>query len=180
MARRKLNIPRRTRRKGARAFSMIEMLIVVAILGIVGALVLPKFSDASHTARQNMLKDDLRYLRTQIIVFKAQHRDVPPGYPNGNTALTPTADAFVEQMTRNTNELCAVGPAGPAYKFGPYLSRVPPNPINNLATIRVIPNGSPMPAEADNSTGWIYKPETLEIVPNSPGTDANGTRYIDY
>ena len=60
------------------------MLIVIVIIGILGAVVLPKFSDASHTARENTLKDDLRYLRTQVVVFKAQHRDTPPGYVGGN------------------------------------------------------------------------------------------------
>ena len=53
-------------------------------------------------------------VRTQIAVFKAQHQDVPPGYPCGDPTATPTADAFVEQMTQQSDVNCdlSVGFAG--------------------------------------------------------------------
>jgi len=162
-----------------RGFTMIEILIVVAILGIAAAIVLPKFSNASQTARDNVLKDELRYLRTQIVVFKAQHRDVPPGYPGGNVMAVPSAAEFVQQMTKNTDERCNVGAPSQVFHLGPYLSKMPPNPINALDTVIVVAGNAAMPAP-DNSTGWIYKPQTLEIIPNLPGMDSNGVRYSDY
>src|SRR5690348_11040355 len=97
----------RCARKRGRGFTLIEILIVVIILSILATLVIPKFSDASVTAKENTLKDELRYLRTQIVVYKAQHRDVPAGYPGGSLSATPTAAAFVDQMTQYTNEFCA-------------------------------------------------------------------------
>jgi prepilin-type N-terminal cleavage/methylation domain-containing protein len=161
-------------------FTLIELLIVVMILGILGAIVVPRFSDASHTARENTLKDDLRYLRTQIVVYKAQHRDVPPGYPSGNPSLAPTAADFVQQMTKATDEFGRVGAASPTtYRFGPYLTKMPPNPLNGLDTILMLPNGAAVPA-ADDTTGWIFKPQTLEILPNSPGSDRDGIPFRDY
>ena len=168
--------------RSALAFTLIEILIVVVILGILGAIVLPKFSDASQTARENTLKDDLRYLRTQIVVFKAQHKDVPPGYPGGSKTATPTETDFIDHMTKNTDDRCAVGAPSVIYRFGPYINRMPINPLNGLNSVLVVSNGSSMPpsGKPDNSTGWIYKPQTLEIIPNSPGLDSDGTRYIDY
>src|SRR5438105_7827710 len=71
-------------------FTLIEILIVVTILGIIATIVVPQFSTASNTARENMLKDELRYLRTQIVVYKAQHHDVNPGYPGGDTTKSAT------------------------------------------------------------------------------------------
>lgn len=163
-------------------FSLVELLIVISILGIISAIVIPRFSDASHTARENTLKDELRYLRTQVVVFKAQHKDTPAGYPGGNRGLAPTATDFVEQMTRASDEVFDIGTPSATRRFGPYLSKMPVNPLNGLNTVKVVANGAPMPPAGtpDNSTGWIYKPQTLEIIPNSPGVDSDGVRYIDY
>src|SRR5687768_6436094 len=97
-------------------FTLIEILIVVVILGILGAVVMPKFSNASREASENMLKDDLRYLRTQVVVFKAQHRDVPPGYPAGDKSAAPTADDFVLHMTKASDEVFDIGPASATRK----------------------------------------------------------------
>lgn len=161
-------------------FTLVEILIVVVILGILAAIVIPQFSNASHTARENMLKDDLRYLRMQITVFKAQHNDVAPGYPAGDALASPTESDFLNQMTLYTNtDAGTSGAASTTYKFGPYLSKAPANPLNGKATFIVVANGSAMPG-ADGSTGWIYKPETGELTANLTESDNNGTHYSSY
>jgi general secretion pathway protein G len=169
-------------RQGGRGFTLIEILIVVVILGVLGAIVLPKFSDASTTTRENTLKDDLRYVRTQIIVFKAQHADTAPGYPGGKTSASPTEQDFLLQMTGLTDEYCNVAKQSSVKKLGPYFKKMPVNPLNSLSTILIVPNGSSMPPAGlpDSSTGWIYKPQTLELIPNTPGNDSEGTPYVEY
>jgi general secretion pathway protein G len=167
--------------RASRGFTLLEMLIVIVTLGILGAIVLPRFSNASHIARENSLKDDLRYLRTQITMFKAQHGGIAPGYPDGNTHARPTADDFYRQMTNASDGQCRIGTPSAAHQFGPYFEKMPRNPLNGKDTIAVVPNDRPLlKGKPDNSTGWIYKPQTLEFIPNSPGVDADGTRYIDY
>src|SRR5437016_14045133 len=97
---------RRLGRRGA--FTLIEILIVVVIIGILATIVIPQFSNASINARENTLKDELRYLRTQIVVYKAQHHDIAPGYPNGDRNAPPTAADYVAQMTKATDEFGVV------------------------------------------------------------------------
>jgi len=162
------------------AFTLVEILIVIIILGILATIVIPQISSASQQARENSLKDDLRFMRTQVGVFSVQHKDVAPGYPSGDRTATPDEPTFQDHMLLFSDQYCATSATGSAvYKFGPYLSRMPANPINGLTTVIVVANGASMPA-ADDSTGWIYKPQTLQFRANMTGIDANGKLYSDY
>src|SRR3954465_4851561 len=109
----------RNRRNPHRGFTLIEVLIVVVILGILATIVIPQFSNASQQARENTLKDDLRFLRLQVQMFKAQHRDIPVGYPGGDRSVTPTESALSDQMTKFSSEDCATSATSSlSYKFG--------------------------------------------------------------
>jgi general secretion pathway protein G len=162
------------------AFTLVEILIVLIILGILATIVIPQFSSASQQARENTLRDDLRFMRTQIGVFKAQHRDTPPGYPGGVITAAPSAADFMAQMTMFSDVNCNTNANGTTvFKFGPYLSKMPANPLNNLDTVLIVANGAAIPAP-DDSTGWIYKPQTQEFHANSTGNDLGGVPYFSY
>src|SRR2546429_2009904 len=180
----KIKRPRPYYSAAARGFTLIEVLIVVVILGILATVVVPQMTGASKEARDNTLKDELRYLRIQIQVFKAQHSDVSPGYPNGNILAVPTQATFLDQMTHYSSDRCATSATSSGvYKLGPYLSKMPDNPINGSHAIKVIADATPMPApnpaEA-NQYGWIYKPSTEEFIANCTGIDYAGTPYSKY
>jgi general secretion pathway protein G len=175
-----LNNPRRGPR---RAFTLIEILIVIVILGIVAAIVFPELSSASRQAREGVCKDSVRFMREQITRYMIQHDDDPPGYPPGGNILTvPTEANFIDQMTRYTDAVSnASGSYSNQYKFGPYLTKIPENPLSSKAGILVVANGAPIPApDLSQPYGWIYKPETLQFIPNIPGTDLDGRPYTSY
>jgi prepilin-type N-terminal cleavage/methylation domain-containing protein len=170
--------PRRTRGRG---FTMIELLIVVVILGILATIVVPQFSTASANAKESALKDDLRYLRTQIVVYRAQHHDCPPGYPNGDREQAATGPDFVAQMTKPSDEDgITAAQTSPVYKLGPYLSAMPVNPLSGLSAVQIVGDGEPMPEPTGADYGWFYKPLTGEIIANSVGSDASGNAYKNY
>lgn len=166
---------------GCTAFTLVEILIVVLMLGILAAIALPKFSNASATARASMLADDVRIFRTQLAVYRGQHRGVPAGYPNGDTTGNPTEAAFIDQMTRASNEFSITAvPGTPGFKYGPYLREIPQNPLNTKTTIEIILDGQAFPAAGDDSHGWIYQPSTLTFKADSPDADDKGVLFFDY
>ena len=165
--------------KAAKAFTLIEVLVVVLILGILAAIVVPQTSSASMTAKASALAQDLRATRTHLAVYASQHDDVPPGYPANGGA--PDSDTFVQQMTMSSDQTGTVQPVGtPGFNFGPYWLRAPMNPLNQKDTVRIIADGAAFPADPTDADGWVYQPDTLTFRADNVGQDDNGTRYFDY
>jgi general secretion pathway protein G len=162
-------------------FTLIEILIVVVILGILAAIVIPNVSGASIETKENMLKENMRIFRAQIGVYRAQHRDVSPGYPNGNILETPTEAAFIDQMTLSSNEKGETAAINtPGYLYGPYFRQMPSNPISNLKAVDILADSASMPGAGDDSHGWVFKPADIEIHADNAGTDRSGNSYYDY
>lgn len=147
-----------------RAFSIAELVIVACIIGILAAMVLPTFQNNATEAKIATAKDNLRILRSVVELYAANHKDVPPGYPDNDPRATPTDEDFVQQTTVEET----------------YLRSIPSNPFNNLSTISVLANGQGFPAEATGDHGWIYKPSTRKIRLDWPGEDDKGMLYYDY
>jgi hypothetical protein len=80
--------------------------------------------------------------------------------------------------SNEAGQTAAIGTAG--FNRGPYLQKIPVNPLNGLDTILMLATGSSFPANADKTTGWIYRAETGEVRPNCGGVDTNGKSYYDY
>jgi len=168
-------------KKMKRGFSFVELMIVVAVLGILAAVILPTFQEHITTAKQATAKDNLRVLRSAIELYAAQHRDVAPGYADGDTSTQPNQWVFQWQLTKVTNTQGQVAEPGTAgYDHGPYLQCIPENPFNQMRTPKMVLNTEPLPEEATGTFGWIYKAATKTIKLDWPGTDKQGIRYYDY
>jgi prepilin-type N-terminal cleavage/methylation domain-containing protein len=177
----KTDNPKGITMKPARGFTLVEILIVVVLLGILAGVVLPLIAGSAISARESALSHDLQMLRRYILMYKCQHLEVPPGYPNGDRTQAPTEQAFIDQMTLSSNEFGVTAPVGtPGYERGPYLMKPPVNSLNDKDTVQVLGDGEDFPAGADDSHGWIYRPLTFEMRSDSTGTDDGGIQYYDY
>ena len=120
-----------------RAFTLVEIMIVVLLLGLLAAIVLPQFTTATQDTRDTSVKTNLQYIRGQIELFKSQHNENPPQLA-GLWNLMQTSSASTETNLAN--------PTGAA--VGPYLKGTPLNPWNGLTTVNS--------AATDSAAGWYY------------------------
>ncbi len=146
-----------------KAFTLAEVLIVVAILGILGALTTPLVKDYILSAKESAAKSNLHALRTAIKRYAIDHNDVAPGYADNKAGTNPVITHFFQQLLN-----------------GRYINAIPKNPFNQKYVIRMVADAGKFPLEATGGYGWIYKPATREIRLDWPGKDSKGVRYYDY
>ncbi len=143
-------------------FTLVEVLIVVAILGILAAVIIPEYTGYAQKAKESAAKENLQLLRTTIERYAIEHNGVPPGYWDDDPTSPAAGFIAVIQLTDG------------------YLSEIPENPFNNLNHISAVMDNADFPDSADNTTGWTYKPLTHEIRLNYTGTDSEGKAYFSY
>lgn len=59
--------------KGQNGFTLIELMIVVAIIGILAAIAIPNFKNYSKRARQSEAKQELGNIRTLQEVYRSEN-----------------------------------------------------------------------------------------------------------
>jgi general secretion pathway protein G len=139
-----------------RGFTLVEILIVVIILGILAAIVIPQFSNASSDARRSSLSGQLQTMRSQIGLYALQHGDQysPKLVAGGATAW--------DDMVIKTNADHTAGG-----NFGPYLQGPPANNLNADSSVTVVSGttdystgGVAAPASAG---GWVFNSTTGKV-----------------
>ncbi len=138
-------------------FTLVEILIVVVILGILAAIVVPMFSDASIQSRNSAISNDLQKVRGLIELYKFHHNDELPAFTGE------TSNDFIRRMTTKTD---IYGDAGTNY--GPYLNKVPKNPFSGKNSVRI--DGA---AAGANTDGWRF--DTANGIFQSDDSPANAS-----
>lgn len=154
----------RTNKSG---FTLVEILIVVVILGILAAIVIPQFTEASTEAKTSSLVTDLQSLRSQIQLFKVQHNDNLPKKPNGTFIGTAT---FEDSMILKTDifgttyAVTATVSAAGGPLYGPYMAKLPTNQFVNSNVANAGATAGVAPAvSTDGTQGWYFDTDTGSI-----------------
>jgi len=169
--------------KNVKGFTLVEVLIVVAILGILGSLAYPQFQGYVQQAKEAAAKDNLRVLRNAIGLYAAQHDGVYPGFPFNNSIFVANILVLNQQLLTHSNSTGNTSVSRTTdYPYGPYLPKIPANPFaqDNADMIGIVQTAQNMPTQASGSTGWIYQPSTGTIKLNQPGTDSEGVSFYSY
>ena len=149
-----------TTRGTRKGFTLIEILIVIIILGILAAIVIPQFTNASKEARQASLVSVVQSLRSQVALYKMQHNDNLPGFVSTGAATfvsgepavvggAPAADSFWGQMTLFTDitgKTKASSDPANGFIYGPVMQSVA---VNSLTNGSVVKDGAAATAGAD-------------------------------
>ena len=148
------------------AFTLVEILIVVVILGIIATVVIGLVSNATRDAGESSLRDNLRTMRSSLQLYLAEHGSYP------------TAGSFESQMTQFTDASGGTSATRTTtHVYGPYILRMPPLPVGTNK------------GEADITSityatgfGWGYDPSTGQFRANCADaeTDDDGIAYNTY
>jgi general secretion pathway protein G len=122
------------------AFTLVEILIVVVILGILAAIVIPQFTQATNDSQQTATYDDLKKLRRHVEVYKARNKGNLPAIAAG---------------VGTWGEIVGAG--------GEYLGSAPLNQWVGGQHSQLITIGTGPDSSYHTNYGWIFDPATGHI-----------------
>ena len=138
---------------------MIELMIVVAIIGILAAVAMPKFADLVRKSKEGATKGSLGAVRSALSIYYADNEGMWP------LSLAGMVSIQIAGAASGAKYLDAI----PSCKLGCYGHA-------DLATEVVIDTGL-MSAGVTDVGGWLYDNTIGAVAVNCNHTDTKGTKY---
>ncbi|MFH1739212.1 MAG: prepilin-type N-terminal cleavage/methylation domain-containing protein [bacterium] len=142
-----------------RSFTLIELLIVVAIIGILAAIAVPNFLNAQTRAKISRIQADQKSVSTALEQYRLDHNSYPPDatnrYPVGLYLLTSPV-AYIQTIPRDPflsieDKSLPIDqtPNGPFFAMGTD-TELP----NRVGTYALAAAGPDHDDDTGNMTGW--------------------------
>jgi len=165
----------------ARAFSLIEMAIVVMVIGIIAAVAIPRMSRGSCGAADSAVSLDLALLRNAIDMYQSDHDGQYP-VPSGSVTV---AELLLQYSDRHGQNVSAAKSARVGtIVYGPYLRSIPAISVgtNKGGNGIAVSTASGVTASGGPGIGWLYNSAdgTIEPYTGAVSTDSSGRLYASY
>ncbi len=106
-------LPSPKRRSNSAGFTLIELMVVVVIIGMLGALIVPNVLERLDDSKVTAARSQVNSLMQQLKLYKLDNQR----YPSAEQGL----DALVHKPTVGT----------PPANWRPYIDKLPPDPWGN-------------------------------------------------
>ena len=143
----------------AKGFTLIELMIVVAIIGILAAIAIPKFAQMLEKSREGATKGTLGSLKSATSIYYGDQQGIWPS--TLNTYSVYTFSKYMDNVS--------------AVKVTAAFVPGAPSPVGNLVTVTT--EGSTPTAAF---TGWLYDSTNGSVYVNSTVRDSKAIPYSFY
>ncbi|MBN1852729.1 MAG: prepilin-type N-terminal cleavage/methylation domain-containing protein [Pirellulales bacterium] len=145
--------------RNSKAFTLVELVVVVLILGILSAVAVPRLLGTTAIATDNGLRHTLSIVRDAIERYAADYHGALPGADKNEKTFK--ADLV------------------------PYLRKFPANPVGadpkKQDEVAIQNAGIPLASQIDNKEGWMYDNLMGEFRANNNEFSNDGvTRYSEF
>jgi prepilin-type N-terminal cleavage/methylation domain-containing protein len=145
--------------KSPHGFTLIELMIVVAIIGILAAIAIPRFSQMLEKSREGQTKGNLNSIHSAVSIYYGDQRGVWPT----------TLSTFSGYLFSQYLDIVAPVKVSGAFVGG---ASSPAGAIVTMTNISSVPLIS--------GTGWLYDSNAGETYVNSTVHDSKSLPYSFY
>jgi prepilin-type N-terminal cleavage/methylation domain-containing protein len=143
----------------AKGFTLIELMIVVAIIGILAAIAIPRFAQMLEKAREGSTKGNLGSLKSAASIYYGDQQGIWP------TTLQSYSTYAFSRYLDNISPVKVTG----AFVAG---AASPAGQLVSMTTMSSVPVGS--------ATGWLYDSNYGSVYVNSTVQDSKSIPYSFY